>query len=291
MAGFRTVVINKRCKLESCLGYLVVRSLEEERIHISEIENLILESTAISITSALIVDLIDQGVNVIFCDRYHLPSSSLLPLNLHLTRTKNIYKQIAWSYKVKQLCWSLIIKEKIRQQAYVLGVSHRDEDKESLLSLAESVDIGDIGNKEAQAAKLYFSSLFGDGFSRRDDEEEVNKALNYGYALIMSCVAREIVACGYATEIGIWHDRACNNFNFACDLVEPFRPLVDLHVYEMPESEENFKHYMIKLFERKILLDNEDLYLVYAIRTFIRKVIRILNEEDTSLYSLSYIRE
>ncbi|MCL1880930.1 MAG: hypothetical protein FWF76_01995 [Oscillospiraceae bacterium] len=96
MAGFRTIVINKRCKLASLLGSLIIRTETEERIHINEIETLVVESTAVAITSALVADLTEAGANIIFCDRKHLPASVFVPIHAHYATARNIKIQIAW---------------------------------------------------------------------------------------------------------------------------------------------------------------------------------------------------
>lgn len=89
--------------------------------------------------------------------------------------------------------------------------------------------LGDTSNREGFAAKVYFNSLFGQNFSRNLDSF-TNSALNYGYSILMSAFARAIYSCGCITQLGIWHKGASNNFNFACDLMEPFRPVIDLEV-------------------------------------------------------------
>ena len=262
MAGFRTIVINKRCKLESRLGYLVIRTVEETRVHISEIENLILESTAISLTSALIADLVKEGVNLIFCDSYHLPCGMCMPISFHYNSPRKINIQIGWNSELKKTCWQLIIKEKIKQQAFVLNQVNKKEVAAQLLLYRDKVLPGDIDNMEAIAAKCYFTSLFGDSFSRVKTSNVENTALDYGYA------------------------------NLACDLMEPFRPFIDLYVYDMPISEENnFKHYMVNIFSKKVMINNEFQSLIFAIRLFIRKVLKYLNSETSSIYDIQFLRE
>lgn len=292
MAGFRTIVINKRCKLESRLGYLVIRTIEESRVYIQEIENLIIESTAVSLTSALLADLVSAGVNVVFCNSEHLPHSTCIPISFHYNSPKKINIQFKWNEELKKSCWQKIVKEKIKQQAFVLNQVNKQEAESSLLEYCERVLPGDTDNMEAIAAKCYFTALFGDYFSRSKSNNIENSALNYGYSILLSCFSREIVACGYLTELGIWHRGQENSYNLACDLMEPFRPLVDLHVYDMPISEENnFRHYMINILNRKVLIDNELQNLVYAIRLYTRKVLKYLNSETSSLYDIQFFRE
>lgn len=292
MAGFRTIVINKRCKLESRLGYLVIRTIEESRVYIQEIENLIIESTAVSLTSALMSDLISAGVNVIFCDSVHLPHSMCLPISFHYNSTRKINIQFEWNAELKKTCWQKIVKEKIKQQAFVLNKVNKKDAEATLLQYRERVLPGDLNNIEAIAAKCYFAALFGDYFSRTKSNNIENSALNYGYSILLACFSREIVACGYLTELGIWHRGQENSYNLACDLMEPFRPLIDLHVYDMPIAEENnFRHYMVNVLNRKVLIDNELQSLVYAIRLYTRKVLKYLNSETSCIYDIQFFRE
>lgn len=292
MAGFRTLVINKRCKLESRLGYLVIRSTNETRVHISEIENLILESTAIAITTALLSDLSKAGVNIIFCDNFHLPCSAVLPLSLNYNLSSNIQKQVLWNKTVKDNCWMMIVKEKIRQQSFVLNHVNRKDSVSRLLELSDLVQPGDPNNQEGLAARIYFREVFGCDFSRDNSSKLENKMLNYGYSILMATVSREIAASGYLNAIGIWHKRADNPYNFACDLMEPFRPLIDYMVFSIPVAEEdNYKHYLIDFFDRKVLIDGNLVTSVYALRCYIRKVINFLNGDCCELCKLQYVIE
>ena len=166
MAGFRTIVINKRCKLESLLGSLVIRSEQEERIHIKEIETLIIESTAVALTSALVVDLTEAGVNIIFCNRRHLPCGTLLHNHSHFSTAKNIKTQIEWCNTRKAVLRKLIIKEKISGQARHLYDLKNFQASAVLNEYMSFVSDGDKDNLEARAASLYFRAVFSSGFSR-----------------------------------------------------------------------------------------------------------------------------
>ena len=58
----------------------------------------------------------------------------------------------------------------------------------------------------------------------------LNAALNYGYAILRSAVAKTLTAYGYNCVIGVHHRSEKNPFNLADDFMEPFRPMVDLWV-------------------------------------------------------------
>lgn len=95
--------------------------------------------------------------------------------------------------------------------------------------MAHSVRSGDPDNVEAAAAALYFPALFGSGFTRHLSSLS-NAALNYGYAILRGATARSLVIHGLEPCLGIFHHSELNQFNLADDLMEPYRPLVDLYV-------------------------------------------------------------
>ena len=134
-------------------------------------------------------------------------------------------EQIAWGEVIKKQVWQAVVKYKIEQQANLLS-DRNLENSNVLFGFAKSVKSGDTTNREAQAARVYFASLFGEDFTR-EIESPLNGALNYGYSILLAMVARELSARGYLTQIGICHRNEYNQFNLACDLMEPFRPLVD----------------------------------------------------------------
>ena len=96
----------------------------------------------------------------------------------------------------------------------------------------DELELNDKSNREGHAAKVYFNALFGKSFSR-NDECPINAALNYGYSIVLSVFNREITANGYLTQLGLFHDNMFNQYNLSCDLMEPFRPFVDISVKDM----------------------------------------------------------
>ena len=227
--SWRTVVISSNAKLDYQIGYLVIRGQETKKVHLNEIKTLIIESTAVSLTSYLLSELTKNKVKVIFCDEKRNPSSELLPYYGSHDTSFKIRNQIVWDDFVKKDVWTQIVKEKILQQALLLqnlGCAEAD----MLLTYREDVVQGDVTNREGHAAKVYFNALFGKQFTRTE-ENPTNAALNYGYSILLSMFNREIVSNGYLTQLGLFHDNMFNPFNLASDLMEPFRPLVDEYVW------------------------------------------------------------
>ena len=197
--SWRTIVISKSAKLDYQLGYMIVRQDTVTKIHISEIHTVIVESTAVSLTTALLAELIDHKVKVIFCDGKRNPSSELLPYYGSHDTSRKVRNQIAWDADIKTAVWTEIVSEKIRNQKLVLEAYNKPE-SELLNQYLNELEFGDSTNREGHAAKVYFNALFGKDFSRSSDCA-INASLNYGYSIILSLFTREIVINGYITQI------------------------------------------------------------------------------------------
>lgn len=278
--SFRTVIIKERSKLDLKTGYLVCRNSEEKKVFIPEISFLILESTAISLTSALISELVKNNVKIIFCDEKHSPESEITPYYGHFLTSKRIKAQTQWKNEIKGKVWAEIVKEKIKKQKEFLKA--KDLEEWNLLeSYQAQVEIFDNSNREGHAAKVYFNALWGRLFSRRD-QSSINAALNYGYSILLSCFNREIVKLGYLTELGIWHKNEFNQFNLSCDFMEPFRVLIDKIVFDLTD-EHNFKKEVLKVFEVQIKIDGKMQYLENAISIYCQSIFNAIENEDISL--------
>ena len=272
--GFRTVIVSSHSKLEYALNYLVYKTVDEvKRIHIHEIHTLIIESTTVSITSALLAELIKQKVKVIFCDEKRNPSSELIPYYGDSISYQRINEQIKWKENIKHLVWQKIVQEKIKQQAYVLSKKMPDE-AIILSNYAKEVELDDATNREGHAAKFYFNRLYGENFSR-GSSDKINTFLNYGYTLLLSQFNRYIVAKGYLTQLGIHHKNPFNPFNLSCDLMEPFRPFIDLKVTDL--SEDNFKNKLISFLNHPVYIHGKKQTLIHAIQIYCSSIFLALN--------------
>lgn len=215
--GFRTVIVNSRAKLEFRLNFMIVRGENEKRIFIDEINTLIVQSTAVSLTAALLSELIRSGVKVIFCDEKFNPCSELIPYYGAHNTSKRYKIQMQWRDETKNEIWRLIIAQKITNQKNYLQKRGFSAEAELIGSYIPDILPGDTTNREGHSAKVYFNCLMPCGVSRRDGGF-LNGCLNYGYAVLLSCFNREIVASGYLTQFGIWHDNEFNQFNLSSDL-------------------------------------------------------------------------
>lgn len=263
------------------LNYLICRGEKEIKVFIPEISTLIVESTAVSLTAALISELTKNKVKIIFCDEKHNPESELVSYYGSVSSSSNIRKQTLWDEKTKGEVWSDIVKQKIGNQMRLLQDLKCEEESLLLKDYINQVLFNDITNREGHAAKVYFNALFGKGFARRVDSQ-TNSALNYGYSLILSCFNREIVKSGYLTQLGIWHKNEFNCFNLSYDFIEPYRILVDRHVLNMCEIK-NFKSELLQIFNLQVKIEGKKQYLENAIAIYCSSVIDALNNGDVKL--------
>lgn len=280
--GFRTVIVNSRAKLEFRLNFMIVRGENERRFFIDEINTLIVQSTAVSLTAALLSELIRSGVKVIFCDEKFNPCSELVPYYGAHNTSKRYKIQMQWRDETKDEIWRLIIVQKITNQKNFLQKRGFSAEAELIGSYIPDILPGDATNREGHSAKVYFNCLMPCGVSRRDGGF-LNGCLNYGYAVLLSCFNREIVASGYLTQFGIWHDNEFNQFNLSSDLMEPFRTIVDEVAFSLPDGDKEFKRKMADILNFQISIDGKTTTLDLAVRTYVRSVLNALEASDPSL--------
>ncbi|MCM1306198.1 MAG: type II CRISPR-associated endonuclease Cas1 [Bacteroides sp.] len=281
--GFRIVVISSRAKLDYKMNYMVVRTDEKTtRVHLDEIAVLIIETTAVALTAYLIAELSRKKIKVIFCDEKYNPTAELCSLYGAHDTSRKLREQIRWQSDIKGIVWAEIVRAKILGQMSNLKESN-DREIELLHSYAQEVQPHDSTNREAHAAKVYFNALFGLDFSRSEDNL-INTALNYGYGILLSAINREVVACGYVTQLGIFHDNVFNHFNLSSDLIEPFRPFVDREVLTLNgvkfEHEEKMK--LVDVLNSTVKIKDKEHHLINAISIFIHSVFEALAENDVS---------
>lgn len=281
--SWRTVVISSSAKLDYQMGYLIVRNQDVVKIHISEISILIIETTSVSLTSALLCELTKKKIKVIFCDEKRNPSSELIPYYGSHDTSMKVRKQIAWSDDIKTSVWTEIVAEKIRKQAENLDKWNKSG-SQMLYEYISQIEFGDATNREGHAAKVYFNALFGLDFTR-SSENSINAALNYGYSLLLSCCARETALNGYITQLGLFHDNIFNQFNLASDLMEPFRPIVDdiVRAITPDKFEHDEKIELLKLLQKEVIIAGRKECVNNAMKIYCRSIFDALNDSDISL--------
>ena len=284
--SWRTVVISGRAKLDFKLGYMTIRKEEEIKLFLDEVSILIIDSTQVSITTHLLMELIKQKTKVILCDHLHNPIGEIMGLYDHTLSTKHIREQISWEKNVKTHIWEQIVKKKIETQEYLLRKYGFSDEAILLEGYTRDIKDGDISNREGHAAKVYFNAIFGNTFKRGQDCF-INAALNYGYAILLSAFNREIVASGYITQIGISHHNTFNQFNLSCDLMEPLRPFIDDHVLTLSKKDDftkENKHEVLTILSKEFTFADSKQHLLQVITLYTKSVFRSLSTGEDIIF-------
>ena len=258
--GWRSVIITQHSKLSYSSRMMVVQNNEGiSQIPVEDIELLVIETTQAVITSSLIGALTKNGTKVIFTDR-----------------------QYNWPQERMELLWTNIIIGKIENQIQVLRLN--GQQTKELEDELDVLEVNDVTNREAVVAKKYFQTLFTKDFSRRTGSA-INKALDYGYAVILSKINREIVQNGFLTYLGIHHHSNENQFNFGCDLIEPFRPIVDYWVngQNFLDFTPDVKYGLVDILNLEIKYNGKNTLLRNAITKYVSDCLNYLNGKKDNI--------
>ncbi|HFI0563905.1 TPA: type II CRISPR-associated endonuclease Cas1 [Streptococcus suis] len=276
--GWRTVIVNTHSKLSYKNNHLIFKdATRTEMIHLSEVDILLLETTDIVLSTMLIKRLVDENILVIFCDDKRLPTAHLMPYYARHDSSLQLSRQIDWEEAVKAEVWTHIISQKILNQSIYLSACGFFEKSQSVMNLYHSLELFDPSNREGHSARIYFNTLFGNDFNRELDND-INASLDYGYTLLLSMFAREVVLSGCMTQLGLKHANQFNQFNLASDIMEPFRPIIDQIVYEnRNHSFVKIKRELFTIFSDTFQYNNKEMYLTNIVSDYTKKVIKALN--------------
>ena len=282
--GWRSVIITQHAKLTYSMQMMIVQTRDGiNQIPIEDINLLLVSTTQAVITSALISKLAQNQTKVIFVDEKGNP---IVETAVYYPGTRNMAKltqQFNWDDHLKELLWTKIVSQKIKNQIAVLDNYHLNKD--DVQSELDQLEINDESNREAIAARKYFMLLFDKNFVRRDTSA-VNAALDYGYAILLSSFNREIVMNGYLTYFGIHHCSQENQFNLASDLMEPFRPFVDYWVKaheKIKELTPDIKYGLVELLSLEIKFNGKKTLLTNAITVYVRECLKFLSGDSKEL--------
>ena len=227
---WRSVVISRPARLKRDHYSLAIEQDQTAFVPFEDIAVIVLNHREITLTHPVLSACGEYGISLFATGDTHHPSGVFIPFLPHSRATRWMRLQLDLPRPVAKQTWAGIVRRKIANQAAVLRIAGRDG-MDRLDSYARRVRSGDAGNLEGQAAFFYFTQLFGKDF-RRDQARFINAALDYGYAILRGTIARALVAHGLMPSIGLFHASEQNAFNLADDVIEPFRPLVDLFVHK-----------------------------------------------------------
>ena len=284
--AYRNIFIANEAKLKLKSNQLIVFNGQEYSFPIEDIRSIVIDNPYTSLTVKLITKLADDGVCLIICNEKHIPSCEFLPIGAYCRLNKRINLQYAQSKPRLKQIWQKIVQAKIINQAKCLELNKIIE-AETLYSISKSVLSGDSTNREGYASRVYFKSLFGSDFTR-ERESNINAALNYGYAILRSYIAKTIVSYGLEPSFGVHHKSQLNQFNLADDIIEPYRPVIDNFVYKnCCEWGEQFftpqKAELQLLLNSAIIIDGKRHSVANAIELTVQSIVTTFESENIKL--------
>ena len=289
--GWKTIIIGCESKVSLTLNRMRITIDDEyQNIPLSDIDTVIFSHIGVVITIPLLSKLVENNINIIVCDDKNDPIGIFQPFNTHSLVFKRLNNQLNWKLTRKKKFWKIIIEQKIQSEIDSLTIEKKNDLVIKQLNVyKDSVYTDDQTNREAIAARSYFQELFGNGFTR-DDNNVVNAALNYGYKIIASYISKCITSRGLITQLGVHHIGESNPFNLTYDFIEPFRVFIDLWVYENIKS--SFSTYekteIINILNYKINVNHKWIRLCDAIEDIIDSYIAFLDERENNIITIDY---
>ena len=258
--GYRVLFLANPVKLSVKNEQLIIDNGEVTKIPLEDIECVVADTPRLNITAYLLSRFAFYNTSFFITDNAHHPCGVFLPLSVKHSRHTSVLKsQLEMTLPVKKKLWRQIIRRKIDNQAAVLKLMGIDEWRE-IDNLKLKVKSGDSDNIEAVAASKYFKLLFGKIFTRAG-ECGTNAALNYGYAILRGTIEKYLMAYGYEPSLGLFHKSSLNSFNLADDIIEPYRPLVDLFTAKFIDDEENLstakKAGLVNLLNNDVVIESK----------------------------------
>lgn len=241
MLGRIVEVADDRRHLFVNRGFMVVKDTEHGgkelgQVPLDDIAAVIANAHGLTYTNNLLVALAERGAPFVLCTANHNAVGMLLPIEGNFEQSRRIEAQIAAKVPTHKRMWAAVVRAKLEQQAAALEAAGAST--APLSALVGKVRSGDPANVEAQGARRYWALLFGSDFRRDQQAGGINAMLNYGYTVLRACTARAVVAAGLHPSIGLHHSNDNNAMRLVDDLMEPFRPVIDLKVWQLERNGE-----------------------------------------------------
>jgi len=282
--GYRVIFLTNPARLYVKNQQLVIDNGDVFKVPLEDIECIAIDSMQITMNSYLLSRLSEYAITLYVTDKTHHPCGTFLPLLRHSRHLSVLKNQLEMTLPNKKKLWKQIVCQKIENQATVLKLCGINEWK-SIDVLKSMVKSGDPDNMEAVAASKYFKLLFGKNYTRTQDNF-INPKLNYGYSILRSTISKYLVVYGYEPSLGIFHKSNLNSFNLSDDIIEPFRPIVDLYVKKFALEDEidtHTKASLANLLNCDLIIDNKLFACAKAIELTIKSLSSWYNDKNKSL--------
>lgn len=280
--GFRTLEISREAEIHIRDGQLEVTTKEGViTVPIEDLNQIMVHGANIRLSTMDLSILSQNKVSVMTLDDRYLPTAIVLPFEGHSRQSKLMHMQVSAPREKYLSLWIQIIRKKISNQSKVLSIMGRSG-AEKIAEYAQNIAEWNVDYNESLAAKDYFV-FYHEGLNRRTDDP-VNSCLNYGYAVVRSAIARKLVATGFHPTFGIHHDNQLNAFNLADDLIEPYRPMVDLAAHEVIGSNviltKTERRQLANVLHNACIVDDMKVTVMAAIDLMVESLKRIILDSE-----------
>ena len=283
--AYRNIFIANTATLSTKNEQLIIDNGEVFSFPIEDLRCVLIDDYRSTVSASVLSKFAEAGVAVLVCNSKHVPTAVINPINCYSRQLKQINLQIKQTLPSKKRLWQQIVSAKVCNQARCLEIMNL-YGSDKLLNYATQIKSGDPANVEGSAAAAYFKSLFGKDF-RRDDDIPLNAALNYGYAVIRAIISKTICLYGFEPSLGIHHCNELNNFNLVDDIIEPFRPFVDLVVAKTLFDRNSFetadKALILKSVNAAIKIDGKKYCVAFAIEKTVQSYAECLKSSSRNL--------
>ena len=290
MSEHRILLIENPAHLSINLSRLCIERTGQEVVYVAlnDIAVLVLHHHGISLTHAVLNQLAQNGAVVLSTDQKHMPSAMQIPLNANVQLVARLEAQIKLrETELPDELWSQLVSARLNSQAFLLQ-QQQCTDVKLLIRLAKNVSPGDSENKESQGARHFWKHWLGKPHKRQKQnaEDHINACLNYGYAILRSCIARAVVTAGLNPALGIHHYSTENGYNLIDDFIEPYRYLVELCVMNhLIDNELNAKTKLLLagIVTEKVTISDKKYRFTTAVQETIDSFVRVLKQEKRKL--------
>lgn len=287
--AFRIIFLENESAIKIKLDNLIVtKGVDDIWVPLSDISMIVCDNLFTTLTTRTLTELAIHNIGLLVCDTSHLPIGFFSSYDNHSRVSKMIGFQINKDDSFCNNLWAEIVSNKIENQKAVLSKLNKNPVAiEKLKEYMMEIEPGDIHNREAMAAKVYFNCLMNASFSRGNEDILLNSGLDYGYSIIRSYIAKLCVSYGLNSQIGIHHKNEFNRFNLVDDLMEPIRPFVDLVAYNLLNDEDFFcqehRHALVNLLNHKIVYRNKKMFFSNMLEEYIEQMSSFISERITQV--------
>lgn len=289
--AFRTVEITNQSELHIKDSQLSIS--QENRtilVPLEDINHIICHGPDIRLSTMALSRLVSSGIILITLDEKYLPTAMVFPFEGNTRCSLVLKKQIEFSKNNYKKLWYQIIKTKIINQQRVLAILNKKgyEEIEKYISI---LNLENIDKLEALTANIYFQHYF-PGLNRRETLP-INSKLNYGYSILRTAIAKFIVVAGFNASLGIHHNNQYNTFNLVDDLIEPFRPILDLIAIDTEgdsiKLNKQQRSNLSRVLFSKCLINDYKSSVLFAIEQMVESLKRIIVEDSDEELKIPYV--